>query len=314
MSRPFCRLLWRPGATLAILLAIHVPAHAMEGGQSPYLKGFRDFFTGILPRPGVLVRNDLYMYNGTENSTLPQGQLTAQLKGASDILGMLVVTPFKIWGGNYAFSVRGAFSGIGVDQTLVTPSPRRPPITRDGEIDALNDIVVNPFVVGWHAGRLHWVFSASVRMPVGSYNKNRVANTGRNFWAFMPQIGATYFDPQSGWEFSGAAIYATCTKNPDTNYRSGDIVHFDFAVGKMLTPHFKLGVVGYYAQQLTADSGSGAIYGERKLRIAGLGPAAAFTFLVNDTRVTLVAKYYREFDAQNTTQGDAGMLSLRVKF
>lgn len=41
----------------------------------------------------------------------------------------------------------------------------------------------------------------------------------------------------------------------------------------MLTPQLKIGAVGYYAQQLSADSGAGGTFGSRKLRVAGTGPA-----------------------------------------
>lgn len=303
----------RLGAAALALLAASAPGRAAESGQSPYLKGYRDFAAGVLPMPGVVIRNDVYLYSGTEHSTLPQGQLTAQQKSVTDILGVTVVTPYTLFGGHYGFSVRGAYTGVSIDQTLAPPAPR-PPVTRDGRLDALNDVVVDPFILGWHADRLHWIVSAPVRMPAGSYDKSRIANTGRNVWAFLPQIGVTYFDPASGWDVSAAAVYAVSATNPDTDYRSGDILHMDFGVGKLLTPNFKLGVVGYYAQQLTADSGSGAVYGARKLRIGGVGPGATFSFRVHDAIVTLVAKYYREFDAQNTTQGDAGTLSLRVRF
>lgn len=285
----------------------------MEGGQSPYFKGYRDFLTGVLPAPGLQLRHDLYLYSGTEHSTIPQGQLTVGLKAVSNILSVTYVTPYHILGGDYAFAVRGALTDVKADQTLAMPRPR-PANVRSGNLDALNDVVVNPFVVGWHSGNFHWNVATSVWMPAGNYDKNRIANTGRNVWALSPQSGATYFDPKSGWEVSGAAIYVVNFTNTDTNYRSGDIAHFDFAVGKMLSPQFKLGVVGYFTQQVTADSGAGAIFGNRKLRVAGAGPGATFTFFVNAVTVNLVAKYYREFDAQNTTQGDAGTLSLRVKF
>jgi hypothetical protein len=153
-----------------------------------------------------------------------------------------------------------------------------------------------------------------VWLPAGSYDKSRTANTGRNVWAFSPQLGVTYFDAKTGWEISGAAIFLTATTNMATNYRSGDMAHFDFAFGKALAPQFKLGLVGYYAQQLSADSGTGAILGARKLRVVGVGPGVTYSFSLNDVAINLVAKYYREFDAQNTTQGDSGTLSARIKF
>ena len=288
-------------------------ARATEAGQSPDLKGYTDFGTGILPPPGVVLRNDLYFYSGTERSQVPQGQVTAHLKTVTDILGLTVSTPYEFLGARYAFSVRGAWSSLSADQTLAPPAPR-PAIVREGRLDALNDVVISPLVLGWQAGNLHWIFSVPVRLPVGAYDKNRVINAGRNVYSAMPEVSVTYRDAKAGWEVSGAALYVTSTNNTDTNYKSGDIVHIDFAAGKMITPQLKLGVVGYYAQQVSDDSGTGAIYGDRRMRILGVGPALSFSFVANGVPMTLVAKYYREFDAQNTTQGDAGMVSLRTRF
>jgi len=296
---------------VGLLIASHAGAKAMEGGQSPYFKGYRDFMTGVLPSPGVQVRNDLYVYSGTEHSTIPQGQLTIGLKAVSDIVALTRVTPYQILGGDYGFAVRGAVTDVNGSQSVAAP---RGTASAGGKLDGLNDIVVSPIIIGWHAGNFHWNVSASVWVPAGSYDKNRTPNTGKNVWGFSPQVGMTYFDPASGWEISAAAIYVTNSTNTATNYRSGDMAHVDFAFGKMLTPQFKLGLVGYYAQQLTDDSGTGAILGARRLRVLGIGPGASFNFAVNDVPVTLVAKYYHEFDAQNTTQGDTGVLSARVKF
>jgi hypothetical protein len=301
----------KAGVIALSLAAVPAASDAMEGGQSPYLKGYREFMTGVLPREGVQVRHDLYFYSGTERSTLPQGQLTLGLKQVTNILGITVVTPYRIFGGDFGFAVRGGVNGVDADQTIVA---RLGTNKRSGSLTAMTDVALNPFIIGWHAGNFHWNVTTTMFMPAGNYDKSRIANTGRNAWALSPQFGLTYLDPKSGWEVSGAAIYVNSFANTDTNYRSGDIVHVEYAVGKMLTPQFKIGAVGYYAQQLSADSGAGATLGSRKLRVAGIGPGVTFTFTVNDTIVNLVAKYYREFDAQNTTQGDSGSLSLRVKF
>lgn len=313
MHRRFRGSLCLP-AVVGLVLAADLPrALAMEGIQGAYLKGYRDFLTGVLPEPGVQWRYDTYMYSGTERSTIPQGQLTVNFRSVVNVLGATAVTPHKIFGGNYAFSVRGAYSDVKADQTVIRPSPF-PAIARSGSLDAFNDVVVTPIIVGWHAGNWHWNASASVWLPVGAYDRTRLVNTGRNVWAWSPQFAVTYLDLKSGWELSGAAVYIMSATNTATNYKSGDLAHVDFAIGKMLSPHLKLGVVGYFVQQITGDSGAGAIAGPRKMHVAGLGPGASVTFNVNGTAVSLVAKYYREFDAQNTTQGDAGTVSVRVKF
>src|SRR6476646_5161566 len=82
--------------------------HAMEGGLTPSLRGYRDFQSGIVPVPGVYWRQDTYFYTGTEGSIVPQGQLRIHLNAAASILGATVVTPYRIFGGQYAFAVRGA--------------------------------------------------------------------------------------------------------------------------------------------------------------------------------------------------------------
>jgi len=309
----FSRVLRLLAACGLAVAAMSANALAMEGIQSPYLKGYRDFLTGVLPPPGVQVRQDLYVYSGSERSTIPQGQLAVSYKTVTNILGATIVTPYRVFGGDFGFAVRGAYSDATATQSLAAIIP---PLSnsRSGSLGAFNDVVISPVIVGWHAGNWHWNVSASVWLPVGAYDKTRLVNTGKNYVAVSPQLGVTYLDPKSGWEFSGAGIFVTSYYNPATNYRSGDAIHVDLAAGKMLTSQFKLGVVGYWTQQLNDDSGAGAIFGGRKVRVAGVGPGATFTFFVGAVPVTLVGKYYREFDAQNTTQGDAGTLSMRVRF
>lgn len=114
------RLLSRVGTGLVIFIAINAHAIAMEGIQSPYLKGYRDFMTGVLPPPGVQVRNDLYLYSGSEHSTIPQGQLSASYKTMTNILGATFVTRYQTLGGDFGFAVRGAY-------TASRPISRWPP-------------------------------------------------------------------------------------------------------------------------------------------------------------------------------------------
>ena len=146
-------------------------------------------------------------------------------------------------------------------------------------MSAFNDIVVSPIIVGWHSGYFHWNVAASVWMPAGDYDKTRLVNTGRNYWSVVPQFSATYFDPKAGWDVSASSMYIVSYENTATHYNSGDVIQIDLAAGKMISPQFKLGVVGYYLQQVTPDSGIGNIVGDRKLRVAGAGPAATFSFL-----------------------------------
>lgn len=160
----------------ALVLVGPCGARAIEGGQSPYFKGYRDFMTGVLPSPGLQVREDLYVYSGTERSTIPQGQLSVGLKTVSSILAVTFVTPYQILGGDYGFALRGAGTHVNASQSVAGP---RATVSASGKLDGFNDIVVSPFIVGWHAGYFHWNVSASVWMPAGQLRQKQNSQHGQ---------------------------------------------------------------------------------------------------------------------------------------
>ena len=56
-----------------------------------------------------------------------------------------------------------------------------------------------------------------------------------------------------GLDVSAGLTYVINTENRATNYRTGNLFHLDWAVGKQLSPAWKIGVVGYLMQQVTGD-------------------------------------------------------------
>jgi hypothetical protein len=292
-----------------------LPAAALEGGQSPYLKGFRDFQGTILPLdPGLYLRIETYLYGGSGTFQAPPPtrlRVNAKIDDVSQLIGPTVVTPWRLLGGTYALSARVTGSDLFVQRTQVTP---RGATTAEGRVEGANDIQLTPFVLGWNAGNFHWNVSTSFWLPTGPYQSRRIANTGRNYQSLGPGVGLAYLDPQSGWEASAAATVIFSSGNPATHYHSGDVLHIDYSLAMHPVSDLKVGLVGYVMQQLTADSGTGAIFGSNISHVAAIGPAVGYNFSVGDVPMTLQAKYYREFFAQNTTRGNAGSLTLRVKF
>ena len=88
-----------------IALATASPALAAESASSPYINGYRNFLTGIVPpQPGIYLRNDWFFYEGDAGAAVIDGRAQAGVR--DDIMAVLfaptVITPHKILGGTYA--------------------------------------------------------------------------------------------------------------------------------------------------------------------------------------------------------------------
>jgi hypothetical protein len=104
-------------------------------------------------------------------------------------------------------------------------------------------------------------------IPVGLYNAQQLAYLGIGHGAVDAGGGYTYFDPQTGHEFS-AVIGATYNLiNPATQYKNGIDGHLDWGASQFLSASRQIGAVGYVYEQLTGDSGSGAKLGPFESRV-----------------------------------------------
>jgi len=129
------------------------------------------------------------------------------------------------------------------DIDMTTPGGPR------GEVRwGLGDIIVDPFILGWHWKNFHITAGLDVYLPTGSYDKAHLANAGRGYWTIEPVFAATYLS-DSGIEVSGKFMYDFNLKNNDTNYQSGEEFHFDYTVGYHVDKQLTLGLGGYYYLQ-----------------------------------------------------------------
>jgi len=117
-------------------------------------------------------------------------------------------------------------------------------------------------------------------------------------------------DSMSGERYFSAAGGLVTTA---TDYETGNILNLEGAITKNFGP-LGLGVVGYAMIQTTGDSGAGARLGSFESRVYGAGPIV--TYMVGDPRnpLTFIAKYYQEFDAENTFEGHTLDVAVTAKF
>lgn len=283
---------------------------------------------GVLPPvPGLYVRDDAYHYEGSAGRTIFDGRVSLEVdeQYLADLLAITWVTPFKILGGTYAVAVVPSFLQMDVD-VGVQIQPFRVPINRflDPTIGPLSfeigqselaqgDTAFAPLILGWHSGNLWWNYGLFGFAPTGEYDKTNLANTSLHHWALMQRLAGTYFDPQKGFQATGAVVYSVNWENPATDYETGNILNLEGSV----TQNFgALGVggVAYAMIQTTPDSGAGARLGSFESRVYGAGPIVTYTLGEGISALTLLAKWYAEFDARNTFEGNTVDVAASFKF
>lgn len=155
----------------------------------------------------------------------------------------------------------------------------------------------------WNMGYNNFMTYVTGNIPVGAYNSRRLANLGIGHGAIDGGAGYTYFNPQSGLEFSAVSGLTYNFTNESTGYRSGIDWHLDWGASKFLTKQLQIGAVGYVYQQLTADNGALPILGDNKSRVAAVGPQIGYMFPIAGQQGYLNLKGYYEFEADRRPSG-----------
>ena len=134
------------------------------------------------------------------------------------------------------------------------------------------------FQLKWNAGVHNYMTYITGDIPVGAYQSDRLANLGLGRWAIRSGGGYTYFNQQTGHEFSAVLRFTYNFINPATQYQSGVDLHLDWGASQFLTKQWQVGLVGYAYQQIGCDSGSGDRVGCFQSRVIGVGPQVSYIF------------------------------------
>ncbi len=158
--------------------------------------------------------------------------------------------------------------------------------------------------------------------PTGNFESGALANLGRNYWTFEPSAAASYLlalpeaNPYS-FEFTTSAGFDFNTKNDATHYQTGDEFHLDgtLAVHSSLFGGFAgAGVSGYFYQQITGDSGSGAVLGGFEAMTTGVGPDFSYAYKnpAEGLTIGVDVKWLPELSVSNRLKGNIVWLKFVV--
>ena len=300
----------------AALSLMATQAGASENGTSFYLLGSKGPMAGVVPPPGLYLQNDIYYYTARadESQALPTGgQVAIGLKAQAliNLPTLIWSTPYRLLGGRLALGATLPYGHQEVDASLVLG----PYAGRTGNrITTMGDPVLTG-TLGWDNGPFHWSLIGMVNVPVGHYREGSMANIAFHRWGADVSMAGTWYDPAVGWDVSGVVGVTFNGENPKTKYRTGTEWHLEAAVSRDIGgPDTTLGAIGYYHQQITDDSGDGAVLGGFRGRTAALGLTASHTSKWGNTPIQARVKVLREFDTRNRVRGTAAYLTLSLPF
>ncbi|TQK01100.1 transporter [Herbaspirillum sp. SJZ107] len=277
---------------LAGAALVATAASATEGGGSSYPMGAENYLTGAMPPPGFYTLAFINHYSGDElkdgaGNTLP---VDFSVRATAISPRFVWVTGNTLFGGQVAHAIIVPLVDLHVDVAGAGSHKR-----------GLGDITISALALGYHhSEHLHSVAAVDIITPTGSYDRNRLANPGRNYWAIEPVYTASYIDP-AGWNGDVKLMYDFNHKNKDTDYRSGQEAHMDYSLGYAVAPNWVLGVGGYVYRQTTGDELHGVDVGN-KGRAFAIGPSIKYD---TGKGFFVTAKFETESGVRNRAQGRA---------
>ena len=290
-----------------------IPALADEAGVSFWLPGQYGSLAAVPHGPGWSLPVVYYHSSVDLSGSKPieiGGEIAASIEADANLAAAIPTYTFEepVLGGELALSVAGFAGRIDVSgEVSVGPFS----VSREDSVFGIGDLYPTA-AIRWNNGTSNFMTYAAAGIPIGAYELGRLANISSNHWSIDGGVGYTYFDPSKGHEFSAVAGLTYNFENPETDYQNGIDFHLDWGASQFLSEQTHVGLVGYFYQQLTGDSGDGAVLGDFKSSVISVGPQFGYFFPMNGEKAYLNLKGYYEFDAENRPSGWNGWVTLAV--
>jgi len=296
---------------LALLLCLHCSnlAAADEAGVSFWLPGQYGSFAAVLSQPGWSFENNFYHASADASRSINfarGGGIQAGMKSPSDFFMFTPTYAFAtpIFGAQAAFGATMLYgrNSTSVSTTLTGPGGNTLSGSKSDEVFGFGDLYPTASLK-WNKDVHNFMVYATTGIPVGAYEASRLSALGIGHWAVDGGFGYTYLNEKIGIE--GSIVFGLTYNfiNPYTQYQSGTDAHLDWAISPYLNDKFHIGVVGYFYDQITGDSGAGARLGDFKSRVVGVGPQIGFFIPFFDRQGYLNLRAYYEFGAENRLEG-----------
>ncbi|MGH8863303.1 MAG: SphA family protein [Burkholderiales bacterium] len=285
------------------------PAFADEGGTSFWLPGQMGSLSAV---PGDAGWSLPFVYYhtavdaGGAQEFAVGGRIEVGLEARADLLiaapGYVFSAPVAGGQASVGMTVLLGHMNVDVNATLTGPGGGVLSGALNDTVDGIGDLYPTA-ALKWNRGAHNYMAYAMLGVPVGAYDADRLANLGINHWSVDAGGGYTYLNPEKGHEFSAVLGFTHNFENSDTDYQNGLDGHLDWAASQFLSERLHLGVAGYFYEQLSGDSGTGATLGDFKSKVSAIGPQVGYFLDVGGQKWYANLKGFYEFDAENRPEG-----------
>jgi hypothetical protein len=299
-------------------------ARADEGGVSFWVPGFFGSMAATPLVPGFSLANIYYHTSVSAGGNVAfarqvnRGNITANFTGGLNAnldarVDLYLAAPSytfatPVLGGQASLALLVPYgrNRTSVDATLtgtLGPIPFTVSGGRTDEVTGFGDLAPQ-FNLRWNQGVHNYMAYITGNLTTGRCDPTRLANLGNGHNAIDAGGAYTYFNPQTGYEFSAALGFTYNFENVHTDYQNGIDMHLDLGASKFVTKQLQLGLVGYWYNQLSCDTGSGNRVGCFESRVAGIGPQIGYIIPISKEHQGYVnLKGYKEFAAENRADG-----------
>ncbi|MEI8289605.1 MAG: transporter [Verrucomicrobiota bacterium] len=254
-----------------------------------------------LPPPGVYLRDYNFLYTADKVDGLP---VKADVFAYVQAPRLIWMTKQEILGANY-----------GMD--LIVPLAYKKVKIAGTSSDnfGVGDLQIEPVLLSWHKQQFDVAAGYAVWAPTGDFDisspTKMLSSPGSGFWSHMLTLGGVWYpDEKKTWALSLLNRYEVCHEQDKTHLTPGNMFTLEWGLSKSVCEGVDLGVVGYWQQQVTKDSGTGA---SRDLsHVVGVGPE--ISMFCKKLGLFTSLRYVYEADAKDRPQGHTFTLTLTKRF
>jgi len=292
--------------------AISTPGQAQVRGVYPL--GMSATNSGVTPESGFTYAN-LFLFYSRDTLRGPDGEIlaTGQNSVMMDMNSFVWVSKRKIHilgGAKFSFSatlpiannslsssVQGALSGGG----------------------GFADSYYQPFILGWQRQRADIRAVYGFLAPTGKFNVGANNNVGSGYWTQALSAGETFYLTKNRMTaVSAFEMYEFHGTQQGTNIHPGQTLNLDYSLTRAFPIHeafrLQLGLVGYGQWQTTDKTGPTITptQAASHYRVNAIGFAS--NMILPARKVSVGAKFFREFSNSSTFQGYSVQITGAITF